>query len=204
MSPSTLSSLPPELTCRIFELTDSLQATFALSLASKHFQQIWCDYHHSIYLALYPEASQLAMVQRKWYDEGVDENHDESSATFTSSQKQSVIDIVRHNAIDVAKAGRVFVKTMRDENPFYFRSNHLRAAGFLSPAERDRFTHAYYDYWIKNVEEQIVTGHLWHAELDLRALFLVPTLLKPSGTNVQRKSMPTPFRLGMVGGEDPA
>ena len=205
MSPPTLSTLPPELTCRIFELTDSLQATFALSLTSKHFQRIWYDYSHSIYLALYPEASQLAIIQKSLRGDSIDDNHPKSSLDLLPSQrKPCIVDDVRLNAITVAKAGRAFVKIMRDENPFYFRHNQLRVAGFLSPVERDRFTHAYYHYWIKNVEEQIIMGQRWHVELDLRALFLVPTLLKPSDTNAQRRPISTTFRLGRVRCEHPA
>lgn len=191
MSPSTLLQLPPELICRVFELTNSLQATFALSLTSKAFQQVWHEYRHSIYLTLYPEALQLANLQRDIFAEGIirsldDGNYGSTRPLLESQAKQSIIDIVRLNAVTVANAGRAFVQLMRDENPFYFRHNRRGTVGFLKPVERDRFTRAYYSYWIKHVEEQLVMGRPWHGDLDLRALFLVPTLLKPCRSKPKR------------------
>ena len=173
----TLSTLPSELVCHIFELTDSLQAALSFASCSKHFQYVWRDYNHSVYIALYPEALTLARLQ-----------HNQRTSCPTA-QNVKIIQSIHDNANIVVKAGRTFVQMMRDENPFYFRRNKRGTMGFLKPVERDRFTHAYYRYWLMHVDREgcVSVGDAWHDNLDLRALFLVPTLLRPTKAKVKQQ-----------------
>ena len=175
--PPTLSTLPSELVRRIFELTDSLQAALSLAVCSKHFQCVWRDYNHSIYIALYPEALTLARRQN------------DHLCSCPAARNARIIKSIHDNASVVVKAGRTFVQMMRDENPFYFRRNKRGTTGFLKPVERDRFTHAYYRYWLLHVDREdcISAGDAWHDNLDLRALFLVPTLLRPTKMKMKQQ-----------------
>ena len=173
----TLSALPSELVCRIFELTDSLQAALSFASCSKHFQHVWRDYNHSIYIALYPEALTLARLQSN------------RCTSCPTARNAKIVRAIHDNASIVVKAGRCFVQMMRDENPFYFRRNKRGTMGFLKPIERDRFTHAYYRYWLMHVDREdcISVEGPWHDNLDLRALFLVPTLLRPTKARMKQQ-----------------
>lgn len=179
----TITSLPPELICRIFEVLDPIDSVLSLSLTAHLFHHIWTGNALSIcqkrMISYFPLASELVTKQMT---KTALLHHDNlitgpnPSTTISSGHHRLFL----NNESLVSRACRRLGAQLSSGNVL----PHLRGwcndhggMEYFSERQRERFHGAYYRYWVQEFDPAVVGG-LRHQELDLRSLFVRHVLLR--------------------------
>ncbi|KAL8645241.1 MAG: hypothetical protein Q9210_006821 [Variospora velana] len=179
----TITSLPPELICRIFELLDIIDSVLSLSLTAHLFHDIWTGNALSIcqkrMMSYFPHASELVtkrMTKSTLLHQDNLITGLNPSTTISSGHHRLFL----NNESLISSACRRLGAQLSGGNVL----PHLRGwcndhggMEYFSESQRERFHGAYYRYWVQEFDPAVVGG-LRHHELDLRSLFVRHVLLR--------------------------